>query len=63
MISPSAAYQFPFSSLPASLPLEVTRVSRGTSAKMSCQERYSSLFFSLLLAGEGFAHDCALLEG
>ena len=27
---------------------------------MSCQERAISLFFSLLLAGEGFADDCAL---
>ena len=26
---------------------------------MSCQERDTSLFFSLLLAGEGFADNCA----
>jgi len=38
----------------------VTRISKGTSAKMSCQERDTSLFFSLLLTGEGFADDCAL---
>ncbi len=37
-----------------------SREQRDTSAKMSCQERDSSVFFSLLLAGEGSADDCAL---